>query len=80
MRGKAVKVAPQREYNVVTNRYLEHHDEKTQLNEEIFRAEAAKAYWKIRDFDPVAGSFVDEDKEKTFIAERATKAKVHGKD
>ena len=41
VRGKQVKVPAQRDYNVVTNRYLEHHDEKVALNDEIFRAEAA---------------------------------------
>ena len=75
-----MKVAAQRDYNVVTNRYLEHHDEKMQLNEDILRAEAAKTYWKVRDFDPVVGAYVDEDKEKTFVEDRAAKSKTHGKD
>ena len=80
IRGKSIKVAAQRDYNVVTNRYLEHHDEKMQLNEDILRAEAAKTYWKVRDFDPVVGAYVDEDKEKTFVEDRAAKSKTHGKD
>ena len=80
IRGKQIKVEAQRDYNVVTNRYLEHHDEKMSLNEDILRTEAAKTYWKTRDFDPVVGSYVDEDKEKTFVEERSAKAKVHGKD
>ena len=64
----------------MTNRYLEHHDEKTTLNDEILRTEAAKMYWKQRDFDPVMGAFVDEDKEKEFVADRTAKEAVHGKD
>ena len=75
-----MKVAAQRDYNVVTNRYLEHHDEKSNLNDEILRAEAAKQYWKQRDFDLVSGSYVDEDKEKQFVADRSAKEKTHGKD
>lgn len=63
MRGKAIKVPAQRDYNVVTNRYLEHHDEKVQANEEIMRAEAAKMFWKDRDFDPIAIQYVDREKE-----------------
>jgi len=51
-----------------------------QLNDDIMRTEAAKVFWKTRDFDPVTGSFVDEDKEKKFVDERAAKAQVHGKD
>ena len=65
---------------MVTNRYLEHHDEKSMLNSEIQKTEAAKLFWKQRDFDPIVGSYVDEDKEKQFVDERAAKAKIHGKD
>lgn len=50
------------------------------LNDEILRVEAAKVYWKVSDFNPVAGAFVDEDKEKMYVADRAAKAKAHGKD
>ena len=80
LRGKSIKVAPQRDYNVVTNRYVEHHDEKMQLNDQILRAEAAKRYWELRDYDPVMGNFVDEEKEKKFAEDRAAKAKTHGQD
>lgn len=44
------------------------------------RAEAAKTYWKTREFDPISVQLVDEEKEKKFIEERAQKAKIHGKD
>ena len=44
------------------------------------RTEAAKTYWKTRDFDPVAISYVDQEAEARFTAERDEKAKVHGKD
>lgn len=44
------------------------------------RAEAAKTYWKTREFDPIQVKLVDEEKEKKFIEERETKAKLHGKD
>lgn len=70
----------QRDYNVVTNKYLEHHDDKMNLNEEILRTEAAKTYWKTREFDPISVQLVDENKEKKFLEERTAKAKVHGKD
>ena len=64
----------------MTNRYLEHHDDKMQLNDEILRTEAARTYWKTREFDPIAVTLVDEEKEKKFLEERAVKAKLHGKD
>lgn len=65
---------------MVTNRYLEHHDEKMDVNHDILKTEAAKKYWKTRDFDPIAATYVDEDKEKTFLEDREAKAKIHGKD
>lgn len=80
MRGKAIQSAAQRDYNVVTNRYLEHHDEKMQVNEEVLRAEAAKAFWKIREYDPISVAYVDEEKERNFREEQAALSKVHGKD
>ena len=48
---------------MVTNRYLQHHEEKMNLNEDILRAEAAKTYWKTREFDPIAVTYVDQEKE-----------------
>jgi len=59
VRGKAIKVAAQRDYNVVTNRYLEHHDEKMDANVDILRTEAAKQYWSTHEYDPIAVTYVD---------------------
>ena len=64
----------------MTNRYLEHHDEKMNVNDEVLRTEAAKAFWKTREYDPIAVRLVDEEKEKKFAEEREAKAKIHGKD
>ena len=65
---------------MVTNRYLQHHDEKMQVNDDVLRTEAAKTYWKTRDFDPVSIAYVDQEVETKFVAERAEYAKIHGKD
>ena len=51
-----------------------------QVNDEIMRTEAAKTFWKTRDFDPIAITYVDGDKEKNFVDERSAKEKIHGKD
>ena len=63
IRGKAIKHAAQRDYNVLTNRYLEHHEEKMAVNEDITKVEAAKTYWKTRKFDPLVVKFVDDEAE-----------------
>jgi hypothetical protein len=78
--GKSVKAPGLREYNIVTNRYLEHHDQKERANEDIQRAEAAIAFWKTHDYDHVTGKYYDRQKEATFVEDRAAEAKVHGKD
>jgi len=57
---------------------LEHHEEKTKANIDILRAEAAKAYWENHNYDLVNAKFYDDDKEKSFVAERSEKAKTHG--
>lgn len=65
---------------MVTNRYLEHNDEKETTNKEIALQEASKKYWAFREFDPVQGQFYDEKKEDGFRKDRDEKAKIHGKD
>jgi hypothetical protein len=70
LRGKNVKKFGIRDYNVITNRYLEHNDSKEKTNKEIALQEASKKYWAFREFDPVQGQFYDEEKEKTFQSKR----------
>ena len=69
-----------KDYNIVSNKYLEHHDNKVVADEQILRAEAAQKYWKTHDFDPVNCKYYDEDKEQKFVQEREEEMKVHGKD
>lgn len=59
-----------REYNVVTNKYTQNHDSKVATNDEIMKAEAAKAYWKRNDFDPIRGQYYDQTKEDKFLGDR----------
>ena len=80
MKKKGVTTTGLRDYNIITNRYLELHDEKTQVDSEVQRLDAAKKYWKSNDFDPVNGSYYDPDKEKEFVETWAKNAKEHGKD
>ena len=80
MRGKKIDLPALREYNVVTNRYLDHHDEKMQANQDIQRLEAAKAFWEKNNFNSLNGCYFDPEKEESFVKEREEKAKVHGKD
>ena len=80
VRGKKIDLPTVREYNVINNRYLEHHDEKEKANIDIQRLEAAKAFWETHDYDLVNARYFDKDKEDQFVKTRAEQALVHGKD
>lgn len=69
-----------KDYNIVNNKYLEHHDSKVSADEQILRAEAAHKFWKTHDMDIVNCKFYDDDKEKKYIEAREEEMKVHGKD
>jgi len=69
-----------KDYNIVSNKYLEHHDNKVLADEQIHRAEAAQRYWKTHDFDPINIKYCDGQKEQEFIAKREAEMKVHGRD
>lgn len=69
-----------REYNVVTNKYIQNHDAKVKTNDEIMKAEAARAYWKRNNYDLIRGQFFDESKEAAFCEKREAQAKIHGQD
>ena len=47
---------------------------------EILRNEAAKEFWRTREYDPVRAQYYDGEKETTFCKDRDEKAKTHGKD
>ena len=69
-----------RDYNIISNKYLEHHDQKLLADEQILKAEAAQRYWKTHNFDPVNCNFYNEEKEQEFVKKREEYAKIHGKD
>ena len=69
-----------KDYNILSNHYLEHHDQKVVADDQILKAEASLKYWKTHDFDPVMCTFYDQEKEKEYVAKRNDEAKIHGRD
>jgi hypothetical protein len=69
-----------RDYNIITNRYLEYNDEKVVVDKEIERLNAAKKYWKTHNYDPVNIQYYDPEKESEFQAKRQEEMKTHGQD
>lgn len=56
-----------RDYNIITGRYLEYHEDKLKADQEIQRAEAAYKYWQNHNFDPLLCRLYDPVKEQEFI-------------
>lgn len=55
-----------RDFNILSNRYVESHDEKVQLEREIQRRAAAAKYWETHDYEPLIGKFVHPEKEAAY--------------
>lgn len=69
-----------KDYDIISNKYLEHHDQKVVTDEKVLRAEAAKKYWKTHSFDIVNCRFYEDDKEQAYLAQKQLDAKTHGQD
>ena len=69
-----------RDYDIVSNDYVNYNKEKRVIEKEMDKLHAAKNYWKSFDFDLVKCQYIDENKENKYIEDRKEKAKVWGKD
>lgn len=69
-----------KDYNIVSNKYLEHHDNKVAADEQILRAEAAQKFWKTHEFDIVNCKYYDDTKEDKYRVVKQEEMKIHGKD
>ena len=47
-----------RDFNILSNRYVEKHDEKVSLEREIQRRTAAAKYWETHDYEPMLGHYL----------------------
>lgn len=55
-----------RDYNIITNRYLELHEEKSKTDKTIEKCELAEKYWKTHTYDAVTGQYYDPKIEEGF--------------
>ena len=55
-----------RDFNILSNRYVEQHDAKVHLEREIQRRTAAQKYWETHDYDPLEGKYIHPEKEAAF--------------
>ena len=66
VKTKKVATTGLRNYNILNNRYFEHHDEKMKIDQNYYKQEAASKFWKTNDYNPVKIAYVDPDKEENF--------------
>jgi hypothetical protein len=69
-----------RDYDIISTKYKEYDEEKTKIDKEINKIQTAKIFYKNNDYNPIKGTFFDEDKEKKFQNELEEKKKNWGKD
>jgi hypothetical protein len=55
-----------RDYNIISNRYLELHEEKSKTDKVIEKSELAEKYWKTHTYDALTGQYFDPSKEDEF--------------
>jgi len=55
-----------RDFNILSNRYVEQHDAKVSLEREIQRRTAAQKYWETHDYEPIVGHYLQPEKEAAF--------------
>ena len=67
MKQKETTTTGLRDYNIITNRYLELNEEKQNTDKLIEKYELAEKYWKTHVYDPVSGQYYDPKQEEDFI-------------
>lgn len=55
-----------RDYDLLSNKYKENHEEKVKLDKEIHKLHAAKKYWERNKYNPILTKYNDSDMEGEF--------------
>ena len=69
-----------RDYDVISNKYKEFHEEKVKADFEIQKLTAAKNYWRTHNYDPLLVKYIDEGKEKEYQAIKRERERSWGKE
>ena len=59
-----------RNYDLISNKYKENHEEKVMLDKEIYKLNAAKQYWQRNKYNPILTKYNDPDMEGEFQKKR----------
>lgn len=74
------KVWNNKDYDIISNKYLVDDSQKKSTNEVIFNIESANKYWKTHNFDPIVGAYYSKEKENKYQNDMKEKSLIHGKD
>jgi len=55
-----------RDYDLLSNKYKENHEEKLTLDKEILKLNSAKKYWERNKYNPILTKYNDPDMEGEF--------------
>lgn len=69
-----------RDYDIISTRYKQFHDEKTKIDNEIKKIQTAKLFYKRNDYNIIKGRFFDDTKEENFRKQRSYEQSIHGLD
>lgn len=69
-----------RDFNIISNKYWEGHDQKETQETQVIKSQIEEKYKKTHDFNYIACSFYDKDKEDRAQEEIKLKQKEHGKE
>jgi hypothetical protein len=62
--GKIEHASMARDYDIISGKYLEDHESKTAVDQDVALKRAAGKWWETRDFDPIRGRFYDATKDE----------------
>ena len=65
-RQKIIITRSVKDYNIITNDYFNHNNEKNETDLKIYNLKAAHNFYKFRKQNPITGKYYDEEKEKKY--------------
>lgn len=68
--GSTMKRASRRDFSVISNKYINSHEDKTHTDHLAQREIAAYRFWQTHDYNPLRAKYYDKEKESAFQRER----------
>ena len=79
-RQRTIKASNYRDYDIISTRYKQFHDDKTKVDKEINKIQTAKLFFKRNDYNPIKGAYFDENKEQEYQRKKKEEIENWGKE